>query len=643
MRVVRVLSLAMIFLFYASFARAQEPKDVHNLQSGVFGVQGGAPPTSYTFTTIDYPGAVSTWVHDISGNNILGGYEDAKGKTPGFLYSISNSTYTTINVPDSFATHVYDISDNNIVGSYTDFKDNIHGFLYDISNSTYATIDVPGAVSTISMFISGNDIVGSYGDANRQIHGFLYDISNSTYTQFYVPGAIAILTMVLSENNILGSYTSANRQSQWFLYNISNSTYTTIDVPGAGLTQVSDISGNDIVGSYTGANGAFHGFLYDISNSTYTMFDVPGAVATSVYDISGNNILGLYDDAMGDLHGFLYNISKSTYTTIDAPGAFMTQPLGILGNDIVGSYEEDNGNEHGFLYNISKPTYTTFDVPDAISTSPMIISGNNILGVYEDASYNDHWFLTTIAGTKPPLIKSLSPTSGTIGTEVTIKGKYFGSAQGSVSFNGISVTSYTSWSDTSIECVVPMGASTGPVVVTTTVGSSNEKNFTVKPPLIKSLSPTSGTIGTPVTIKGKYFGPVQGSVSFNGISVTSYTSWSDTSIECIVPTDATTGPVVVTTAVGASNEKNFAVKPPQIKSLSPRSGTVETTVAIKGKYFGSARGSSTVSFNGTPVTNYTSWSDTTIKCTVPTGASTGPVVVTTTVGASNEKSFTVRP
>jgi hypothetical protein len=51
MRVVKVLSLAIIFLFYASFACAQEPKDVHNLQSGVFGVKWGAPLTS-EFTKI---------------------------------------------------------------------------------------------------------------------------------------------------------------------------------------------------------------------------------------------------------------------------------------------------------------------------------------------------------------------------------------------------------------------------------------------------------------------------------------------------------------------------------------------------------------------------------------------------------------
>jgi hypothetical protein len=187
---------------------------------------------------------------------------------------------------------------------------------------------------------------------------------------------------------------------------------------------------------------------------------------------------------------------------------------------------------------------------------------------------------------------------------------------------------------------------TGSCLVTVNGPETVTATFTVKPPAITALSPTSGTVGSAITITGKYFGPSQGSsvVSFNGVPATAYTSWSNTTIKCIVPAGASTGFVVVTTTVGgASNGKTFTVKPPLITSLSPTSGTVGSAVTIKGKYFGPGQGSSTVSFNGIPVTTYTSWSDTIIKCTVPTGASTGFVVVTTSVGASNGKTFTVKP
>jgi len=164
---------------------------------------------------------------------------------------------------------------------------------------------------------------------------------------------------------------------------------------------------------------------------------------------------------------------------------------------------------------------------------------------------------------KPPAITAVSPTSGTVGTVVTIAGNYFGPSQGSsgVSFNSISAT-VTSWSNTAIKCTVPSGATTGPVVVETSVGVSNGKTFAVKLPAIAALSPTSGAVGTAVIIRGNYFGPSQGSsgVSFNSVSAT-VTSWSNTAIRCTVPSGVTSGPVVVTTTVGASNGKTFTVKP----------------------------------------------------------------------------------
>src|SRR5436309_8895060 len=67
----------------------------------------------------------------------------------------------------------------------------------------------------------------------------------------------------------------------------------------------------------------------------------------------------------------------------------------------------------------------------------------------------------------PASITSLNPTSGVLGTSVTITGANFGASQGTstVTFNGIGATP-TSWSATSIVVPVPSGATTGNVVVT---------------------------------------------------------------------------------------------------------------------------------------------------------------------------------
>jgi hypothetical protein len=67
---------------------------------------------------------------------------------------------------------------------------------------------------------------------------------------------------------------------------------------------------------------------------------------------------------------------------------------------------------------------------------------------------------------------------------------------------------------------------------------------------------------------------------------------------------------------------------PAIGGLSPGSAPAAgTPVTINGVNFGSTQGSSTVKFNGTTGTP-TSWSDTSITVPVPSGATTGNVVVT---------------
>src|SRR5580704_5165376 len=78
---------------------------------------------------------------------------------------------------------------------------------------------------------------------------------------------------------------------------------------------------------------------------------------------------------------------------------------------------------------------------------------------------------------------------------------------------------------------------------------------------------------------------------------------------------------------------------PSITNLSPNSGAVGTAITISGSDFGTTQGSSTVSFNGTGTTP-TSWSDTSVVVMVPSGATTGDVVVNVGVN-SNGASFTV--
>src|ERR1700688_2835825 len=285
-------------------------------------------------------------------------------------------------------------------------------------------------------------------------------------------------------------------------------------------------------------------------------------------------------------------------------------------------------------------TITTWSATSIVATVPPGATTGNLVVTVSGTASNGVSFTVVAA----PNITSLSPTSGAVGAAVTITGTNFGSTQGTstVKFNGTTAT-VTSWSATSIATTVPSGATTGNVVVHASGVDSNGSTFAVFPS-ISSLSPTSGAVGASITIAGLNFGSTQGTstVKFNGTTAT-VTSWSTTSIVATVPNGATTGNVVVTVGGNASNGVSFTVIPtPSVTSLSPTSGAVGAAVTITGTNFGSTQGTSTVKFNGTTAT-VTSWSATSIATTVPSGATTGNVVVHASGVDSNGSTFTVFP
>src|SRR5882757_2001123 len=222
----------------------------------------------------------------------------------------------------------------------------------------------------------------------------------------------------------------------------------------------------------------------------------------------------------------------------------------------------------------------------------------------------------------PPTITSLSLTSGAVGVSITITGTNFGTPQGTstVTFNGTAAAAASVWSATSITVTVPVGATTGNVVVNVLGTASNGSPFTVAP-TITSLSQTSGAVGASIAITGTNFGTTQGAstVTFNGTAAAAASAWSTTSITVLVPVGATTGNVVVNVLGTASNGSRFTVAP-TITSLSQTSGAVGASIAIIGTNFGTTQGSSTVTFNGTAAAAASAWSTTSITVLVPVGA-----------------------
>jgi len=159
-------------------------------------------------------------------------------------------------------------------------------------------------------------------------------------------------------------------------------------------------------------------------------------------------------------------------------------------------------------------------------------------------------------------ITGFTPTSGTVGNTVTIYGTGFSNtaSQNSVSFSGIAAT-VTSATATSLVTLVPTGASSGPITVTTPTGTATSTDhFIVNPlPVITGFTPNVGNAGTTVTITGNNFS--NNKVAFNETPAV-VTSASVTSVTTRVPSGAISGPISVTTPAGkAVSTADFFVPP----------------------------------------------------------------------------------
>ena len=133
-----------------------------------------------------------------------------------------------------------------------------------------------------------------------------------------------------------------------------------------------------------------------------------------------------------------------------------------------------------------------------------------------------------------------------VGKIIEILGQGFTGTTG-IPFNGTAAV-FKVKSDTYLRATVPAGATTGPVTVTTPGGLlTSNIPFRVRPQIL-SFSPTSGPVGTPVTITGVSLTQTT-KVHFNGVSA-SFTVNSDTEVTATVPRGAKTGPIAITAAGG---------------------------------------------------------------------------------------------
>lgn len=274
-------------------------------------------------------------------------------------------------------------------------------------------------------------------------------------------------------------------------------------------------------------------------------------------------------------------------------------------------------------------------VPASASTGPVKIStgGREVTGP-----------LFTVTQSSSLTVTGINPSSGPPGIDITLTGTGFSSTAtlNTVKFNGI-VAVVKSATVTKLVVTVPATATTGTVSVQVGDNTTTGPMFTVMAtaaPTLSNITPRSGEIGSTVTLFGTGFSttPSPNIVKFNGI-VATVTNATATSLTVTVPPGATSGDVTVAVGGNTSPGVHFDVTI-VITSYNPTSGSVGTSVVITGSGFDSKPSAQTVKFNGIAAV-VTEATATTLKVTVPIGATTGPITVGIGSNISEGPVFTV--
>lgn len=180
-----------------------------------------------------------------------------------------------------------------------------------------------------------------------------------------------------------------------------------------------------------------------------------------------------------DLNGNCGGSSFETITLSNADVSAYNSVVFKFDYNVIGFDNGDDLKYELFYDNVSQGEVVVVDGSSNFSTGGWVTESVNVPNTVTNVSiilyakqnggsdYGafDNVFLEGISSCTPATISSVSPTSGAIGTSVTITASAGDLTGGAVLFNGVSAT-VTSSNATTIVCTVPSGATTGDLTIT---------------------------------------------------------------------------------------------------------------------------------------------------------------------------------
>ena len=548
------------------------------------------------------------------------------------------------------------------------------------ATTTSLTVTVPNEATTGKISVIVNDITGTSTNDFKVIHP-------PTITSFTPNEGFIGTTIIIKGENFS---TTANDNKVFFNDNkeatITNATATelTVTVPYGAESGKINVTVNDI--TVISAND----FTVTYPLPTITSFSpTEGAIETEVI-ITGTNFSTIVNENIvtfnDNKRALLTNISENSITAIVPQGA-TTGKINLSVNGIEISTTED------FTVTHPTPIITLFSPANGISGDEIIINGANFSPIINENTviFNDNKEAVILDAnpnslkvivpddavtgkisvtvnnntttstsdfnvTATPTITSFSPTSASPGATVTINGTNFSNIinENKVVFSDSQEATITNATVNTLTVIVPNNAETGNVAVTVNgITTTSNTNFIVSQqtptPTINSFSPTTGNIGTTVTITGTNFSTniADNTVKFSNNKIATITNATANTLTVTVPDGAITGKISLTvngTTVDSNDEFTVTQPTSTINSFSPTTGMAGTTVTINGTNFSTNIADNTVKFSNNKIATITNATTNTLTVTVPNGAITGNIeVIVNGITITSNDQFIIAP
>ncbi|MEO6820875.1 MAG: T9SS type A sorting domain-containing protein [Ginsengibacter sp.] len=247
----------------------------------------------------------------------------------------------------------------------------------------------------------------------------------------------------------------------------------------------------------------------EVKNPDSSRFTVPGANVFESLAIDSKN--NLY------VNGSFYNKEGKRYvakwdgknwselgTTSKLNGNFVIDPSDNIYSTIPTNSTECVVRKWSGTEWVALPSDLNYGNPvpfgDILATDP---NGNIYSNAYFQNKFAFNNFIARFGSSNipNPKIISFTPSSGFLGSEINISGKYF-SGTNSVNFGGVPASSFTVKNDSTINAIVGDGAS-GSVFVETSIGSDSLNKFTYGCDSIYNLIPSISSIGDSILLSTK--------------------------------------------------------------------------------------------------------------------------------------------